>query len=124
MKRFLSIAAVTAVFVSIASGVAFGAPRYDTKLSIGYSRQSGSFSGGVKSKHAKCVPGRRVTVYRQQGGHDPSVGSDSSSANGRWRVNPPGHVATGNYYAKTASVHLASNGGTCRAATSVATHAS
>jgi hypothetical protein len=113
----------TALIASSVGGAAYAATRYDTTLSIKYSRQAGAFSGAVGSKQHACVSHRKVTVYRKQGGSDPAVGSDRSSANGTWRVNPAGKVAAGDYYAKTPSANLGAKG-ICRAARSVTTHAS
>ncbi|MGE5236540.1 MAG: hypothetical protein ACM3O7_09340 [Acidobacteriota bacterium] len=122
MKRICSLAAATALIAASSGGAALAAKTYDTTISISYSRGSGAFAGDVGSKHHACVTGRKVTVYRQQSGKDSAVGSDRSSANGSWKVNPPGKVAAGDYYAKTASVQLGAK--VCRGARSVTTHAS
>jgi hypothetical protein len=121
--RRLFPAAVAAAVLATSVGAASAAPLYDTKLSINYSHSSKSFSGRVKSSLGACAVGRKVTVYRKQGGNDPSVGSDSASASGSWRVRPS-RIVVGDYYAKAPTVRLRSNHGTCRAATSVTTHAS
>jgi hypothetical protein len=109
----------------LAGGVAFGGTRFDTKLTISYSRASGGhFSGKIKSPKSACLAGRKVTVYRKKHGRDPAIGSDTSSRKGRWKVNRARRVATGNYYAKTPPFHLGSGAGTCTAAKSITTHAS
>jgi hypothetical protein len=101
--------------------VAYAGAGYPTKLTIGYSRSSGGFDGRLNS-HAGCVDGRKVVVYRKQGGSDPAVGSDKAKPNGRWGVTP-GKVKAGDYYAKTAAVTL-KGGAKCASAKTPATHVS
>ncbi len=125
MKRSISAALFVAMLTLWVSGAALAATRYDTKLTISYSRASGGhFSGKVKSQKHACIASRKVTVYRKKHGHDPAIGSDMSSRRGRWKVNPAGRVATGNYYAKTPPLQLGASRGTCTAARSITTHAS
>ncbi len=102
MKRSISLALLVAMLTLCVCGTAFAATRFDTKLTISYSRASGGrFSGKVDSQKHACIAARKVTVYRKKHGRDPAISSDTSSASGRWRVNPAGRVAAGNYYAKT-----------------------
>ena len=125
MRRLISLALLVAMLTPFVGGVAFGGTRFDTRLTISYSRASGGhFSGKVKSGKSACIAGRKVTVYRKKHGHDPAIGSDTSNGSGKWTVNPAGQVAAGNYYAKTPPFHLGSGAGTCTAATSITTHAS
>jgi hypothetical protein len=125
MKRLISLTCLVAMLTACVGGAATAATRYDTKLTISYSRASGGhFSGKVKSQKHACIAARKVTVYRKKHGHDPAIGSDTSSASGRWKVNPAGRVATGNYYAKTPPLQLGAGRGTCTAARSITTHAS
>ena len=125
MKRSISLALLVAMLMLCVSGAALAATRFDTKLTISYSRASGGrFSGKVDSQKHACIAGRKVTVYRKKHGRDPAVGSDTSSGTGKWNVNPAGRVAAGNYYAKTSPLQLGAGAGTCRAARSITTHAS
>lgn len=125
MKRLISVACLVAMLTACVGGVGFAAIRYDTKLTISYSRASGGhFSGKAKSQKHACIASRKVTVYRKKPGRDPAIGSDTTSASGRWKVNPAGQVAAGNYYAKTPPLQLGAGVGTCTAAKSVTTHAS
>jgi hypothetical protein len=125
MKRLISLACLVAVLTPCVGGVAFGNTRFNTKLTISFSRASGGhFSGKVKSQKNGCIARRRVTVYRKKHGRDPAIGSDSSSRKGKWRVDPAGRVAAGNYYAKSPPLHLAAGAGTCAGAKSITTHAS
>ena len=125
MKRSVSLALLVAMLTLSVSGAALAATRFDTKLTISYSRASGGrFSGKVNSQKHACIAGRKVTVYRKKHGRDPAVGSDTSRRTGKWNVNPTGRVAAGNYYAKTSPLQLGAGAGTCRGARSVTTHAS
>lgn len=125
MKRLISLACLVAMLTPCVGGAAFGSTRFNTKLTISFSRASGGhFSGKVKSQKHACIADRKVTVYRKKHGRDPAIGSDTSSRRGRWRVNPAGQIRAGNYYAKTPPLQLGSGVGTCRAAKSITTHAS
>jgi hypothetical protein len=125
MKRLISLVCLVAMLTAFVGGAALAATRYNTKLTISYSRASGGhFSGKVKAQKHACITGRKVTVYRRKRGHDPAVGSGKSSASGRWKINPAGRVAAGNYYAKTPPHQLGAGLGTCTAARSITTHAS
>ncbi len=124
MKRSLLATTMVAPLVLALTGPAFAAGPFATNLSIRYSRHTGGhFSGQVTSAKSACVRARKVTVRRKRSGHDPAIGSDSTSASGKWHVNPPGNVATGDYYARTPAVQLAS-GRACAAARSITTHVS
>ncbi len=125
MKRPISLALLVAMLTLCVSGVALGSAKYSTKLTLSYSPASGGhFSGKVKSPRSACVAGRAVTVYRSKAGKDPAIGSATSAGSGKWRVNPAGSVAAGDYYARTPGVKLAAGGGTCTAAKSISTHVS
>ena len=67
MKRLISLACLVATLTACVAGVAFAATRYETKLTISYSRASkGHFSGKVKSQKHACIASRKVTVYRKE----------------------------------------------------------
>jgi hypothetical protein len=124
VNRSLPGAAMLALLVVALTVPALAVGAFATNLSITYSRHGGGrFSGRVTSPKAACVAGRRITVYRRRSGRDSAVGSGSTSGGGRWRVYPPGKVATGDYYARTPAVKVGA-GGSCAAARSIATHAS
>ncbi|MFN8112278.1 MAG: hypothetical protein U0R51_03670 [Solirubrobacterales bacterium] len=113
--------AAAALALTGGGAVAYAGAGYPTKLTIGYSKSSGGFAGNLNS-HAGCVDGRKVVVYRKQGGSDQAVGGDKVKPNGKWAVTP-GKVKAGDYYAETAAVTL-KNGGKCASAKTPATHVS
>ena len=124
MKRSALAIALVGLLVVALAAPALAAGTFATNLSIKYSRHgAGHFSGQVTSPKGVCIAGRKVTVYRKRSGHDPAIGAGSTSASGTWHVNPPGKVATGDYYARTPAVKVGA-GRTCAAARSISTHAS
>jgi len=119
-KAFLGLL-VTLLALS-AGGIAFGGPKFPSKLSIGYSRSSGGYFAGDLKSHRGCVDGRKVVVYRKKRGHDPAVGNDTAAPNGTWRV-AARRPKAGDYYAKAKGARL-KRGGRCGAAKSASTHVS
>lgn len=105
MKR-KAMAGLAAGMLALSGGgaIAYAGAGYPTKLTMGYSKSSGGFGGNLSS-HSGCVDGRKVVVYRKQGGNDPAIGGDKTKPNGKWAVTP-GNVKSGDYYAKTAAVTL------------------
>ena len=122
MKR-KATAGLAAGLLALSGGgaIAHAGAGYPTKLTMGYSKGSGGFTGNLDS-HSGCVDGRKVVVYRKRGGNDPAIGGDRAKPNGRWGVTP-GNLKSGDYYAKTAAVTLRS-GSKCASAKTPATHVS
>jgi hypothetical protein len=92
----LAIAAVAITGAAFAAGA-------ETKVTI-KEDAPGDFRGKVKSVKAKCVDGRKVIVYRQQGGEpeprtDQKIASDTADSNGNWSVGNTGDKG-GKHYAK------------------------
>ncbi len=123
MKPKIAVGLLVAVLALWAGSLALGGSRYETKVSISYSRSSGGYFAGKVRSHGGCVAGRVVAVYRKRPGSDPAVGKDTTRSNGRWRV-APSQIATGEYYAKTPAVRLGGGAGTCAGAKSATTRAS
>lgn len=123
MKRTILVGLLVMVLALPASAVALGGSGYPTSLSIQYSRSSGGYFSGKLRSHAGCVDGRKVAVYRKQSGSDPSVGSSTVAASGKWRA-ATGKAAAGDYYAKTPRRNLGGGAGSCAAAKSATTHVS
>ncbi len=99
LRRAYARAALAAV-VLLTVGVP-GAGAHDTswrtRVTINYG--GGTFYGKVRSRHADCVPDRRVRVYHKIDGPDFLVGSDTTNGSGDWEVAfnaPPGYT----FYAK------------------------
>jgi hypothetical protein len=127
MRRVISLALVAGLLIPLApfaGSVASAAPKFNTRLSIGYSPSSGRFSGNVKSNENACIAGRKVTVYLKQGGRDKAIGTDTSRKNGSWKVAPNGSLTPGYYYAGTPAHGLGPGVGICGAAKSATTRSS
>jgi hypothetical protein len=61
--------------------------RARSTVSIRHRGRPHRFVGRVTSPRDSCEPGRRVRVRRVRPGRDPVIGSDTTNANGRYRVN-------------------------------------
>ncbi len=88
--------------------------RVATKLTIRYRR--GSFKGKVRSSNAQCRRQRTVVLKKVRRGRDKTVGTDTSSRNGSWKVRR--RAGRGRYYAQTPKKEfIAGNGDriVCRA---------
>ncbi len=83
-----------------------------TQLTIKSGKKA--FSGKVKSSNPACVGGRGVSVFRNKGRK--LIGSDASSANGKWKLGA-GKAKKGKYYASTGQV-VDPTGTVCAAAKS------
>jgi hypothetical protein len=120
MKAVIAPAAAGLALASGGVAIAQGVP-IDTQLTIKSGKSA--FSGKVKSAEPECVASRSVSVFRKKNGKDKKVGTDSSNANGKWKVGAGGAKA-GKYYAK-AKQATDSAGDICLAAkSSVATRTS
>ena len=100
-KAAAAIATVAAAAVGV-TGIA-GAAAAETKVTI-KENAPGDFYGKVKSSRAKCVNGRKVVVYKQQGGEpeprtDEKIATDTADASGNWSVGNTGQKG-GKHYAK------------------------
>ena len=100
-KTTTAVASLAVVAVGV-TGVAFGA-KAETKVTI-KENAPGDFYGKVKSAKAKCVDGRKVVVYKQQGGEpeprtDEKIASDTADASGNLSVGNTGDKG-GKHYAK------------------------
>jgi len=81
--------------------------RIPTTLTGRYAKKAGAFKGTVGSARAGCVRGRLVTVKKAKSGK--TVGTDTSSKGGGWKVRKP--RARGRYKAHVAKkVFTAGNG--------------
>jgi len=112
-RLFIALVVSVACLGLVASGAS--AARTKTKVTINFTQGSppttnDTFFGKVKSKKAKCVKDRKVTVKRKS----PSklkIGSDLSDDNGDWEVQTP-NAPPGEYFAKVKRTDK------CKAATS------
>lgn len=82
-------------------------------LKLSYSKRKDLFKGKLKSADAACRAGK-VVVLRKKPGPDKKVGSDRTSANGKWSFDEPD--ASGTFFAKVAASTV--EAGTCLAAQS------
>ncbi|MBK8294538.1 MAG: hypothetical protein IPK93_07090 [Solirubrobacterales bacterium] len=123
MNRRKALMGTLATFLAIGAGnVALAGTNYPAGLKMGYSGASGgSFAGKLRSSR-KCKGGRRVAVYRSTPGSDPSIGSTTTSANGKWGI-ATGKPRRGDYYAKVGA-KSAGGGIRCGGARTATTHVS
>ena len=121
MNPKLPLGLIASAILLTTSTPANAGPRYDAKLSIGYSKSGGGQFAGHLRSHGGCVAGRKVAVYRKGPGTDPSIGSGTVSAAGRWSASSSG-ISAGDYYAKTPTVKTSA--GLCAAAKSATTRVS
>jgi Bacterial Ig-like domain (group 1) len=70
----------------------------DSEVTIGYGK--GAFKGQVTSTDDRCEPQRVVKIKKAKPGKDGNAGSDTTNAQGRYRVSKPN--ADGRYYARVA----------------------
>ncbi len=126
MRRGVSLAAAAALAAAIPTAALAQAASHDSTVTIGYARGGPYFAGRVSSAQPLCAKHRRVAVYRSARGADPAIGSDRSSAAGRWRLNLSRRPKSGLYYAKAKSQSVGPPGSRilCRAAKSAVTRAS
>jgi len=77
-----------------------------------------NFRGTVDSPNAACRSGRLVTVFREQGDNDASMGTAFTDASGNYSLASPG--ANGQFYAVVSATSSGGYGSTttCEAATS------
>ncbi len=94
MKKLLvaSLALVACLAIGGVAASAATVHRYHSAVTIHYSpattySPTARFHGKVKSGHARCIPHRKVVVFKKRPGADKKIGSDFSNAAGRWRVN-------------------------------------
>ncbi len=123
MRRLIPLAAAAAL---LAPAGALAAGTTPSSVSIAWNGGATYFSGKVSSSQSVCARNRKVAVYRNRPGADPSVGSTRSSASGNWLLNLSGHPTRGYYYAKAKSTTAGPVGSrtVCAAAKSVVTRAS
>jgi hypothetical protein len=82
---------------------------FDSEVSIRYNDNRGVFKGRVDST-SECEGDRRVVLFRVRPGEDKRVGSDTTSARGRWRIEKDN--ANGTFYVKVRRAALAGYGTT------------
>lgn len=85
-------------------------------LSLAYAGKSDRFKGRLSSENAGCAADQKVVVF-ERGARGKRVGSDRTTASGRWRVEADD--ADGRFYAVAKQSSLA-DGATCLAAESKA----
>jgi hypothetical protein len=126
MRRIVTLAAAAALALPAAGAALAQAASYDSSVTINYVRGGPYFAGRVTSSQALCTKHRTVTVYRRAAGADPAIGSDTSSAAGKWRLSLRGRPRAGYYYAKAKSLVVGPAGSRslCRAAKSAVTRTS
>jgi hypothetical protein len=76
----------------------------DTEASIRYRDATGVFKGVVESELQECEGDRTVILFKVRPGDDKRVGSDTTSARGRWRIEKDN--ADGTYYVKVRRLTL------------------
>ena len=108
-----AVAGMTLLLAGQASAQAFTFP---STITIAY--DGTSFSGVVGSSDTSCRNLRTVTVFKETGAVDQTVGSDATDSSGNYVVPSPG--AAGEYYAQVSARTTGSYGTstTCQAATS------
>ena len=118
-KRFATLLGVAAAGVmargaQTAAAAFAGVVKYDTTLS-GHGEANRIYHGVVESEFQKCVPGRRVVVFRVRPGADRKVATDRSDREGSWGVEKP--RGGGRFYAKVRRKQniVSGDGYVCRA---------
>lgn len=80
----LAVLVATAVLGTASAGAG---GFHETRLTIHLGSSPGSFTGLVKSDEKDCLQ-RNVTLYKVRNNRKPKkLGTDFSSASGRWRIN-------------------------------------
>lgn len=79
---------------------ATGAAAYKTKVVV--SIKFPAFHGKLVSKRQACLGNRRVKMFRERNGKKVKLGSDTSDANGKWKVPVGKNLKPGTYYATVA----------------------
>ncbi len=65
------------------------------------SSDKNTFSGQIDSTKGSCLKGRKVEVIRKHDGNQTTLGKDTTSGNGKFRIAlPSAEVKDGTYYAK------------------------
>lgn len=60
-----------------------------------------AFHGKVKSSKGACAQGRKVKLYRERSGPDRLLGTDTTTAKGKWSIPIGKKLPSGTYYAMT-----------------------
>ncbi len=102
----LAVSLIVALLLSASSASA----SYPTTVVV--SLKFPAFHGTVKSGKSACAKGRRVKLYREHSGPDRLLGTDRTSATGKWSIPLGKKLSSGTYYAMTPTK------GSCRAAKS------
>ena len=115
MRRLFPLAALTTL-----AAIALVAPAsggQDVLTFVHIKRSFPTFHGTLDSRDAGCVKGRTVKLMEQRKhGEDRLLGSDSATANGRWKVKIAADPGT--YYAKVPRLESARRDLACTAAKS------
>ena len=74
-------------------------PPYQGLLTIRYADPANAFRGKIKPVTSACESARTVKVFKQRDGRDRLIGSDTTSAEGRYSVVK--HDPRGRFYAKS-----------------------
>jgi hypothetical protein len=82
------------------TGVGPGGRRIRSTVNIRHRTGPHRFVGRVNSQDSACESGRLVRVRRVRPGRDPVIGSDTTNANGRYRVNHRRTQRRFRYYAQ------------------------
>jgi len=89
------VISVTALPVASAAGAS-----YSTKVVV--SLKKPAFHGSLKSSRSACTADRAVKLFRKKAGPDTLLGSDKSTAKGKWSIPIGKRLRSGaSYYAKT-----------------------
>lgn len=91
--------------LALGTGMAYAAtatfPTRFTEFRHERSSDKNTFSGQIDSTKGSCLKGRRVEVIRKHSGKQTTVGKDTTSGNGKFRIAlPSAEVKDGTYYSK------------------------
>jgi len=100
-RHITAIAAVAILCAVVVAGSAGAASGSTTRLTLAV-KSANAFQGKVTSNKNKCVPDRKVILFRKSSGGDKNLGSDLTSSDGKWKVKRT--VSNGKYYAKVTKV--------------------
>ena len=83
-------------------------PRIAREVTLKYAKKARAFKGKVTAPDAACAQGREVSVYKRRDDGDRELGTDVTSASGKFKV--PAPRRKGRYHAEADSVELAGVG--------------
>jgi hypothetical protein len=102
-RRFLLVALAAACAVAMLALPATGAAAFKTKIVV--SIKLPAYHGKLTSPSQSCLGNRQVKLFRERNGKKVMLGSDRSSANGKWSVPIGKRIPSGAYYATVAKTN-------------------